>query len=587
MLDAEQKNTAHSNEPFPDHVEQHIRIIKRFAACVDNRDGFIDANDVGAGTAEGIKSRRSAREERFQMFIDAATFARSEEPYAEEVNLHLQKLFAIFNTREKTPWAKTLLMKIHKVLKGERESVYKLLSNFVGDRLDAYKIMNNYFIIINDGRSSGINHIISKRELEHLTKEQFELNFRNKFFTEKDKEGKEMSINIGSAWLKSTVRNEHSLLVFDPSKPYGGQRHGVFNTYPDFATEAQQGDWSHIHDYLLNVVCSGDRVHYSWLMAWLAQMVQEPWRIMGTAIVLIAEKGAGKSILYNILKRMLDGEWDGRPKYVQLAKKFSNPKHFFSQFNDNIERTLLLNPNESFWAGNHEHESILKDLITEPEITTEIKRGEKKTVRNFNRLLITANPGWVVPTTPGDERRYFVPNMSGRRIGDRQYWDEFHASLDDELPAFLYELRQFDFRRYDLRYAPPTDALNHQIVQGLRGMKGYVFQLLDTLRLPYSTYSEGEYYIVIKRKLYNSCTGKVLSSRDYGALRSVTTGFWQEMKKIMPFGPDTKLGKEPCVKIPSARVWRDHWDNKYGKWAWENSDDDWIKDDPLTDDLLS
>ena len=89
---------------------------------------------------------------------------------------------------------------------------------------------------------------------------------------------------------------------------------------------------------------------YEWLLDWMAHLFQFPQEKPGTAVVLTGGQGAGKSIVGNVLKKLLG-------RYHVVAEK---SEHVVGRFNDHLEDCLRLQCEEAFWGGSKQAAGALK-----------------------------------------------------------------------------------------------------------------------------------------------------------------------------------------------------------------------------------
>src|SRR5262245_4418173 len=82
-------------------------------------------------------------------------------------------------------------------------------------------------------------------------------------------------------------------------------------------------------------------------------------------------------------------------------------KHLTCHFNAHLQACSLLYADESFFAGDRSHESILKGLITEETILVEPKGVDTFSIRNCLHIILSSNERWVIPAG-SDARRFFV-----------------------------------------------------------------------------------------------------------------------------------------------------------------------------------
>jgi len=206
------------------------------------------------------------------------------------------------------------------------------------------------------------------------------------------------------------------------------------------------------------------------VVGWFAQIVQQPDRKIGTALVLRGKQGTGKTKVGEVFRSLLG------PHYALVA----DPRYITGRFNSHMVACLLLHADESFWAGDHNAEGKLKDLITGDDHFIEYKGKEPVRVRNHVRLFVTGNPDWLVPAG-FEERRFAVLDVGEDHMQDHAYF----AAIDNEMAnggceALLHYLLHFDLNSVDLRTIPRTAALLDQQIASLSPEKAW---WLDTLHL--------------------------------------------------------------------------------------------------------
>ena len=78
----------------------------------------------------------------------------------------------------------------------------------------------------------------------------------------------------------------------------------TFNLWRGWAVEPGPGDWSLMSAHIHNVICGGRTEISSYVMRWLAHMVQHPAQPGEVAIVMRGLKGVGKGIFGKWLLRL-------------------------------------------------------------------------------------------------------------------------------------------------------------------------------------------------------------------------------------------------------------------------------------------
>ncbi len=220
-------------------------------------------------------------------------------------------------------------------------------------------------------------------------------------------------------------------------------------------------------DHLLHVICNGDHKLNEWLLDWMADIVQNPGRKPGTAIVLRSGEGTGKSIAVDYLGRI----------FGPLYAKVSQQSHLIGKFNAHRTGKLLINANEATWGGDREGAGVLKDLITETKQTIEFKGVDAFEIDDYARFIFTSNDNWCIPAS-ADARRFCVLEVSNSRVGDEAYFAALCKEMDGSGPAaFLYVLENRTIN-HDVRQAPKTDALLFQKIQSAKTFERWIFDQL-------------------------------------------------------------------------------------------------------------
>ncbi|MEI9932312.1 MAG: primase-helicase family protein [Rhizomicrobium sp.] len=274
-------------------------------------------------------------------------------------------------------------------------------------------------------------------------------------------------------WLESPDRREYARVVFDPKESRVDP--DELNMWTDFATKERKGDWSLFRDHLEKIVCAGNSDHFLFLMAWLAKLVQEPWKKPGVAIVMRGIPGSGKGTLGEMLGAMI-----GLKYYVVTGQS----DVWTGRFNSQLEQVLLLCADESFFAGSKDTRGKVKHLITSEDFIYERKGAEHYQGKNYTHIIITSNEDWVVPADIGD-RRMFVLDVLGTKAKNQEYFAPLRRQMLDEggLEAMRYDLARFDYSRVDFQNLPQTAGLADQIERGLPAEKKWLVSCLREGRL--------------------------------------------------------------------------------------------------------
>tara|TARA_R110000772_G_scaffold30806_3_gene76472 strand:+ start:1762 stop:4167 length:2406 start_codon:yes stop_codon:yes gene_type:complete len=262
------------------------------------------------------------------------------------------------------------------------------------------------------------------------------------------KDGADQTKRLGHFWIEHPMRRQFDYIRFMPLL----EKEGVYNLWRGFAYEALPGECSLFLQHVKENICSGNETHYDYLIRWMARVVQEPASSGEVAVVLRGGKGTGKGWFARTVGKLF-----GR-HFMHIA----NAKHLIGNFNAHLQDCVFLFADEAFFAGDKSHESVLKMLITEDSLPIEKKGYDVESQPNFVHLVMASNDPHVIRAT-GDERRYFVVNVSDNKKQDSKFFGDMLTELEDSgYEALLYFLQSVDLTGFEVRSVPQTEALQEQ-----------------------------------------------------------------------------------------------------------------------------
>ncbi len=259
-----------------------------------------------------------------------------------------------------------------------------------------------------------------------------------------------------NAWLQHPKRRQYlSGAIFDPS---GKEHHNRLNLWRGFSVSPNRGDWDIIKQHIFEVVAAGDQTIYNYIIGWLATMIQFPNRQGEVALIMRGKKGTGKGQLAHMVR----GLFGSHGLYI------NNCAHITGRFNHHLRDCAFIFLDEAFFAGDKQHESVLKGLITDEVLMIEGKGKNAFQSANYLSVMMASNEEWVVPAST-DERRFCVVDVSDCKKGNREYFTALHAATHnkDVQAAMLNELMELDLTHYEIRDIPETEALKEQRTHSL------------------------------------------------------------------------------------------------------------------------
>lgn len=439
------------------------------------------------------------------------------------------------------------------------------------------KLNEQHAVICNYGGgcvvAEEITEIIGGTPHTTLTTQSFN-DFTNRYCNQKvkvgNKNGEDVFSPLGKWWLTHAERRQFDTVTFSP----GQDTPGRYNLWKGFAVEPRPGSCQKYLDHVFNNICSGNQEHYEYLIAWMARAVQCPGEQGHVAVVLRGKKGTGKGTFAGIFGSLFGNH------YLPV----SNSTHMVGKFNAHLRSCVVLFADEAFFAGDKQHESVLKTLITEPTMVVEGKHKDAVVSPNCTHIVMASNESWVVPAG-AEERRFFVLDVSDSSIQDKTYF----SAIDEESrnggrEALLHMLLNFDIAAFQVRTAPKTSALQDQQMISMSPIQEWWFQKLDEGRLlPAHEFWKDEVVIDL---LYQDYINLVTLQRG---VRPAAKTTWA--KQVVAFFPRQhvrkvqKIASIPVEDVESGRmvlrdrrcsVWvmpgleecRKCWEQRIGKLTW-------------------
>jgi hypothetical protein len=319
---------------------------------------------------------------------------------------------------------------------------------------------------------------------EPMTKRDFIDSLENYRIRITDENGDSKIIPVSKLWLEYPQRRTYHKIVFDPSFKHD-PKSGTCNLWRGFAYKPKKGNCWKFLRFIRDVVCAGNKKHYRWVCAWIAQLVQQPHIKPGTAMVLIGPKGAGKSFFGKKIRQLLG---------LDICFKTAARDDLFGNWNDHLEHSLFVQLEEAIWAGSHKEMSELNEYITGDSISIKTRFHSTKQSLSMMRFLLNANPGegtrgWTIPAT-WDERRYSALYVSEEQMNKKEeYFDPIDAQLDNGgYEALMYYFMHFPIHKYNLTRGLETDALRDQKAKTAamdKSVKGWWIRYVHSGALPF------------------------------------------------------------------------------------------------------
>ena len=305
---------------------------------------------------------------------------------------------------------------------------------------DAVERINNEYFFRRDN-SEICRQDAATGEIQVLTPQQLRTALAGRWVDAVNpKTGKMATREAATVWLESRTRREVFGVQYRPNNI--GLLPGHLNLWLEWGIGPAPGDCSLVLDHIKTIIASTDDRKAEFLLNWCADILQNPTRKPGVAVVLRGSEGTGKSVLGAILRRLLG------PRNVLVN---ADKDRLLGRFNSALASKILIQAEETFFAGDARTADALKHLITGQSLEIELKFGRSFEINSFHRLLITSNHTQVIQAS-SETRRFVVFDVSDARRSDATYFDHLYAVADgrDDVTAkaFMQHLLSRDLSNF-------------------------------------------------------------------------------------------------------------------------------------------
>jgi hypothetical protein len=320
----------------------------------------------------------------------------------------------------------------------------------------ALSFFNRKYMVVKEAGKAVIfeplnDPVLNRRYFDRLRIADLKTLYANRDVLARSSRGKRAVKPAAEFWLQHPKRRQYlGGVVFRPGQAVAAD---TLNLWDGFAITPQEGPCPRLYAHIRDIICRGDETLFSWLIDWIARMLQQPGERAEVCVVIrSSEEGSGKSTLGRVLVHLLG----------QYAFTITDPRHLVGNFNAHLRDCIFLLGDEAFYAGDKAHTGILKTIITEPTLTIEGKFRDAILVPNFLHVMLTANAEWVVPASL-TARRFLVLDAAPKHIGDHAYFGALWAELKASgFAAFLHDMLHRDLSHFNWRVPPDTAGLQEQ-----------------------------------------------------------------------------------------------------------------------------
>jgi len=242
--------------------------------------------------------------------------------------------------------------------------------------------------------------------------------------------GAEKPVELSLIAMNSKRAAEFVDVTFDPSTParfvnypvpneITGRTGQHLNTFTGKAIEpyvkpdgsyCAEEDVQEYADYVREIVCNGHEDRFRWLTHWMANLLQHPDQKPGTMVVLIGKQGSGKSLFFELVRRIIG------PAHAVILDRSDDVT---GKFNARMAYRTFVICEEAISSNQKHAAQIIKSVATSPTFGIEHKGRDKFDVPNHARLVFISNhDNATVIENAVDDRRHMVMQINDKYAYD-------------------------------------------------------------------------------------------------------------------------------------------------------------------------
>lgn len=258
-------------------------------------------------------------------------------------------------------------------------------------------------------------------------------------------------VSFYESWSKDNTKRKYKKLGFFPDQKECPAN--VYNYFvkaeATFLPEVKDVDLTPILHHI-DVMSGNEKDGASFILDYMAQIVQYPAILPGVAILLYSEQGAGKDIITQWFGSKVLGEH----QYYMIGKA----SKLFGTFNSDLQGKLLVHCDEVNKETMVTHADDLKRIITNGYIRIESKgKDVVANKKSYARFFFTTNNRDALKIEDND-RRYAVFRSSSEHRNDMKYFNDLAEFLDrpEVVRAFYDYLMKRDITGFHWSKIPKT-----------------------------------------------------------------------------------------------------------------------------------
>ena len=210
-----------------------------------------------------------------------------------------------------------------------------------------------------------------------------------------------LPINFIDRWLTNHngIRIYNGMDVYPKNCP-----EDIYNMWNPFAMELIT-EWEEkpsaveLFKKHISILCNHEKLIVDYFLDWLGFLVQFP-EIKCCLITLVSSEGAGKGLLFSLLKNLL-----GQKKVFETTDP---ARDVWGSFNSLMAECYLVNLNEISASDLKNAEGRIKGLITDSTMTINTKGVSVYTIKSHHKFIVTTNKSEAIKPSKNDRRTCLI-----------------------------------------------------------------------------------------------------------------------------------------------------------------------------------
>ena len=351
-----------------------------------------------------------------------------------------------------------------------------------------------------EGKQVYVTHYSSIKDFQEVPKGELSDCYECEGWNHEGKQGGITRMDPIKIWRQSRKHLKLNRRVFEPYAPiitpennlnlwkgYNICLEQAVNFIEDENYGWKQGreDWNIYKNHIEEHLCNGDLDLSNYVLNWMSHLLQRPGKKTEVMLVVKGPEGVGKSVVFakdSQFQKIIAESCKYGPFY-----QISDTSRLLNRFNDRMKDVRYCVLNEALFAGDKKTLSTLKELITDPIITTEKKFGNAVNLDQFFDFVSITNYERASPFTTSSRRWQGIEcgsklSKEGKTRAEKdkisEYFKKF-VSVPPQVVAYYLYTRNIE------EFNPPNDIVYNRFMveqseYGRSIVEKYIIAMADT-----------------------------------------------------------------------------------------------------------